>query len=426
MKLEANASLPRIGLVGICTAAAIVEVIPLLICGFRREPKKTTQAVPQQNLCRLTSQRWEMGEDQVTTSPIAEAYASKGCERAMQLGNRGPVRLDKHGRLAKQILAAYHQSGFYVFTGVLSATEVGELAGEFDQLLDNAPTGTGTDVDQHGRPSRFAGYYRFVEGEAGADAPAKVTRLSHPLMLMDSALRVYGHRKILKVAEGVHGEDFVPFHETIFHKPANDGPPTSWHQDGRTHWGSEGESLEGPDGSGPSHGFNLAVAWSNCIAENCLWVVPGSHRQWRLAGGGQFPPITERIIDAVPMLAPGDCGMVNRSALHGAYPNRSAVARTNMVMGFHKRSSVIGAEVINVHAFKVAGMQSKTIKYDEEYVLRRARMIPLAIDARRQYYPDEVQYEYKGSYTGSGVWDEQARAEISQEGDEYWQRDITL
>ncbi len=53
-------------------------------------------------------------------------------------------------------------------------------------------------------------------------------------------------------------------------------------------------------------------------------------------------------------------------------------------------------------------------------------MIPLAIDARRQYYPDEVPYVYKGTYLGGDVWNEQARAEISREGDEYWQRDITL
>ena len=98
-----------------------------------------------------------------------------------------------------------------------------------------------------------------------------------------------------------------------------------------------------------------------------------------------------------------------------------------MVLGFHKRSSAIGAETTNVHAFRLPGGEKiKSIKYSEDYVLRRARMIPLAIDARRQRYPDEVPYVYKGSYIGGGVWNEQARAEISQEGDEYWQRDITL
>ncbi|MDG2071643.1 MAG: hypothetical protein P8J55_07965, partial [Pseudomonadales bacterium] len=64
--------------------------------------------------------------------------------------------------------------------------------------------------------------------------------------------------------------------------------------------------------------------------------------------------------------------------------------------------------------------------YSEDYVMQRARMIPLAIDARRQRYPDEQPYEYLGTYVGDGEWNEQARAEITREGDEYWQRDITL
>ena len=42
----------------------------------------------------------------------------------------------------------------------------------------------------------------------------------------------------------VNGEDFVPFHESVFHKGAGNGLPTAWHQDGRTHWTEEGEALE--------------------------------------------------------------------------------------------------------------------------------------------------------------------------------------
>ena len=245
-------------------------------------------------------------------------------------------------------------------------------------------------------------------------------------MMMDSALRAYAHPDILKMAASVNGPDFVPFHESVFHKAARQGAPTRWHQDGRTHWEQDGTSLEQPDGSGSTHGFNLSVSWCHCTPENGLWVVPGSHRRWRLANGGEFPPITEWLPEAVPMtLAPGDCGIVSRSSLHGSYPNRSSVRRVNMVMGFHNRASVIGTETTNVHAFVRPG-EKKSIKYTEDYVLRRARMIPLVIDARRQRYPDEVPYEYQGGYIGEGVWNARARAEISREGDEYWQRDITL
>lgn len=357
-----------------------------------------------------------------------EDYSEAGLERARTLGNRGPMRFDADGHLARDILDAYHRTGFYVFTGVLSEVEIAELAGEFDQLLDNAPVSIGSDMDRFGRPVKFPGDYTLSGGQnASREHPAIVGLVSHPLMMMDSALRTYGHPDILRMAAGVNGPDFVPFHESVFHKGAGEGPPTAWHQDGRTHWDEQGRALERTDGSGKTHGFNLSVSWSRCTPENGLWVVPGSHRQWRLAGGGAFPPITERLAGAVPMtLDPGDCGMVNRSSLHGAFPNRSDERRITMVMGFHKRASAIGTTTTNVHAFRRPGKETKQVTYSEEYVLRRTRMIPLAIDARRQRFPEEVSYQYQGSYQGSGCWDDQARSEISHPDDEYWQRDITL
>ena len=366
--------------------------------------------------------------DPVTDKPWSE-YREDGVRRAVALGNRGGMRFGEDGRLAGDILAAYRRFGFYVFTGVFSADEVAELRAEFDAVLENAPVARGGEVDKHGRVVRFPGYYTLhvPEGvDESADNPAVVGLVSHPLMMMDSALRAYAHPDVLRMVASVNGDDFVPFHESVFHKGAGEGPATSWHQDGRTHWDEKGIALEQADGSGKTHGFNLSVAWSRCTPENGLWVVPGSHKRWRLADGGMFPPITDRLADAVPMLLePGDCGIVNRSSLHGAYPNKSSERRITMVMGYHKRDSAIGATTTNVHAFRRPG-KKKEVTYSEDYVLRRARMIPLAIDARRQRFPDEIPYRYTGAYIGDGVWNEQARAEVGQEDDEYWQRDITL
>lgn len=361
------------------------------------------------------------------TEATWEEYAAAGVASANSLGNRGPVRLDNDGHLLPEILDAYRRIGFYVFTGVLDDEELRELTGEFDALLDNAPTASSGDTDQHGRPSLFGGYFTMMEDEDDPDAPARVYLLSHPFIYMESTLRLYAHPKILAIAESLYGPDFVPFHEAIFYKAPHDGLPTRWHQDGRTHWTDEGVSLEQPDGSGMCHGYNMSVALSHCTADNCLWVVPGSHRNWLKADGGRFPPITERLPDAVPvLLAPGDCGIVSRSSLHGSYPNRSAERRVTVLLGFHHRDSAIGASTTNVHAFKIPGAETKKITYTEDYVLRRTRMIPLAIDARRQHRPDEIPFRYQGSFIGDSKWNESTRAEISRDGDEYWQRDITL
>ncbi len=365
--------------------------------------------------------------DNATQDTAWQAYCEAGCERAMGLGNRGPMRFDANGRLEQDILDAYFRTGFYVFEGVLAEEEVAQLRAEFDQVLDNAPLTPDGDVDQHGRRVNFPGYYTLSTKPSKAP-PAHVGMVSHPLLMMDSALNVYAHPDILRMVASINGPDFVPFHEAVFHKAAGHGAPTPWHQDGRTHWREDGSPLLGLDGRGKSHGFNMSVSWSHCTPDNCLWVMPGSHRRWLLTDDGEFPPITERLEGAVPMLLePGDCGVVNRSSLHGSYPNQSAERRVTMVLGYHNRASAIGAETTNVHAFKCpAPDRVKSIKYSEDYVLRRTRMIPLAIDARRQRYPDETPFDYQGDYIGDPAWNEQVRAEVGREGDEYWQRDITL
>ena len=365
-------------------------------------------------------------------------YSEEGSKRALALGNRGPVKLDDNGNLDPLIIEAYQRTGFYVFTDVLSDEEIGELAFEFDALLDNAPTSRKGLHDKHGELVKFPGYYSLSYSsednpfdqkktdENGSENLPTVGLLSHPLMMMDSAMRAYAHPKILSIAAGINGSDFVPFHEGIFHKAAGEGPATPWHQDGRTHWDNQGRSLEMDDGSGKTHGFNLSIACSECNPDNGLWVLPGSHRNWLLHQGGEFPAISTQIKGAVPvMMKPGDCAIVNRSSLHGSFPNYSKQRRITILFGFHKRDSAIGATTTNVHAFKVPG-KTKQITYTNEYVLKRSRMIPLAINARAQKYPDEVGFNYQGSFKGSAEWNEQSRAEISAENQEYWQQDITL
>ena len=63
-------------------------------------------------------------------------YARDGEERAIALGNRGPIRLDEHGKLHSDITRAYWEHGFYVFTNALSNTEVNELR---DDVMPEIP-----------------------------------------------------------------------------------------------------------------------------------------------------------------------------------------------------------------------------------------------------------------------------------------------
>ena len=54
-----------------------------------------------------------------------ESYISEGENLAKDLGNRGPVCFDEHGKLEEEILEAYWRTGFYVFEGVIEQSEIG-------------------------------------------------------------------------------------------------------------------------------------------------------------------------------------------------------------------------------------------------------------------------------------------------------------
>ena len=81
-----------------------------------------------------------------------DAYVSAGERRAFELGNRGPIRFESDGKLAKEISDAYWRCGFYVFEGALSAEEIEDLRSDMENAFERAPCTKDADVDDQGRP----------------------------------------------------------------------------------------------------------------------------------------------------------------------------------------------------------------------------------------------------------------------------------
>ena len=337
-------------------------------------------------------------------------YATEGEARARQLGNRGPIRLDKHGKLHSVIVEAYWTHGFYVFTNVLSETEVNELRNDVMNVLARAPVGPGQTVDHNGNPAigsemkRFPYHFvkplsdpvggtassegrhmsKMAEAEADEDAPEYVVQIIAGMcQLFESGLRVYGHPQLLAVAEAINGPDFVPYNDAIFVKQPGLGGSVAWHQDGVTHWNS-------PDWDEGIHGVNFQAQLNRTSPMSCLWVVPGTHKQGRVdikamveanRGSDQLP-------DAIPLFCePGDVTIVNRQTLHCSFANTSDDFRISVSWGMHRRAAVIGQ-----HGHL---LQPNEVIYDDEFVDKRASVIQVAIDARRQYYSDETSFEYQ-------------------------------
>ncbi len=373
----------------------------------------TTEAVNGQAPNAATGAPTEAPSAQQHAADLAN-YHEQGRQRADALGNRGPLRYDDDGRLHPDILSAYWEHGFYVFSGVVDADEIAELRADIDEMINRAPVSADADVDAQGRPAlgrewavepyifakplsdpwggtkALGGRHQvpMTQPSPSSDAPAEtVYIISGMCQGAPAALRVYGHPDLLRIAEAINGPDFVPYNDAIFVKQPGLGGSVSWHQDGLTHW-------DHPEWDEGIHGFNFQVQLHRSTPANGLWVVPGSHKVGRIdikariaANGG-----SEALPEAVPLYCEaGDVTIANRQVLHGSFANTSPDPRISITFGFHRLTSILGVEGrLAIHSGAGTGQV-----YDEQRVFDRSSVIAVAIDARHQHRPDETPYAYQ-------------------------------
>jgi hypothetical protein len=355
-------------------------------------------------------------------------YLIEGQAKALELPNRGPLKFDTHGDIHEDILEAYSKFGFYVLEGVISDVELNDIRSDLDKIRDNFPIYMGADKDKHGRPalgsknksmtlqwarplsdplggtqiSNGRHQVKLFEPKAAIDAPPAVpVYLSGSLQFSPACLRVYAHPDLLKLAETLNGQDFVPFTEGLFIKDAGLGAAVSWHQDGDTHWGS-------PNFDENIHGFNFMGQIYGSTAVNGVWVVPGSHKHDRADIVSMVEKSgCERLVDAVPIICnPGDVVINNRQVVHGSFANTGFETRVTVNFGFHKRSSVLNVKGAGIHA------EAKIM--DSEYINKRSEVIALAINARKKRFPDETPFNYipLSDNLNAFDWNESSMAEL--------------
>ena len=357
-----------------------------------------------------------------------ELYLKEGEKKALDLGNRGPIKFDDNGNLCKEIRKSYSEYGFYIFENVIDPKELNDIKEDLENLITNFPTGPDSKLDAKGDPAFNADsksltllwskplgdplggtelangrhQIKLFEPEAPADAPLAVpVILLGSLQFSDACLRTYAHPKLLKVAESINGEDFAPFNEALFIKEPGVGAAVSWHQDGVTHWDSD-------DFNEDIHGFNFMIQLYGCTPANGVWVVPGTHKNRTVDIKEMVNRSgSERIKEAVPMVCkPGDVVMSNRQVVHGSFANTSPDWRVTINQGFHRRKSVLNV--------KGGGLHGAPAVYDEARVNQRSSIICKAISARQQKFPHEKPYEYKPFEGKSEMfkWDENAKTDM--------------
>lgn len=357
-----------------------------------------------------------------------KTYLIEGQAKALAIPNRGPFKFNADGTVHQDILSAYSEFGFYIFENVLSDEELGDIKDDLAKMRENFPVHMGAAIDKHGRPALgadnkaptlqwakplsdplggtqiFNGRHqvKLFEPKAPDNAPQAVPLyLGGSLQFSPACLRTYAHPDLLKFTEAVNGPDFVPFTEGLFIKDAGVGPAVSWHQDGDTHWDS-------PDFDEDIHGFNFMGQVYGSTAVNGVWVIPGSHKKERANIAKMVKDAgTERLPNAVPIICnPGDVVVNSRQIIHGSFANTGFEPRVSVNFGFHKRSSVLD--------IRGAGMHAEAAVMDSNFIDMRARLIGLAIDARKQRFPDETSYLYTpfAQRQAEFQWNEAAQASL--------------
>ena len=355
-----------------------------------------------------------------------ENYFKAGEKRALSIGNRGPIKFNKNGTLHKDIMTSYAQNGFYIFENVYEKKELLDIEKDLFSILDRVPENRLSKLDKKGRPALSSNckannlYWSRPLGDpfggttlANGRHPVKMEEpkpkkgvpeeimylILGSLQFSEAYLRAYAHPLLLKIAECINGEDFVPFTDALFIKEPGLGASVAWHQDGTTHWNS-------PIWDQFCHGFNFMAQLYGSTAANGVWVVPGTHKLGKLdikqlvADAG-----TVKLPNAIPIICnAGDVAITNRQVLHGSFANTSPDWRVTVNFGFHKKSSVLNV--------KGGGLHAKPQIYDENHIKTRSRLIPYAINARKQKYIDETSYDYKPLNSSEYKWNNKAKNEI--------------
>jgi phytanoyl-CoA hydroxylase len=137
------------------------------------------------------------------------------------------------------------------------------------------------------------------------------------------------------LAGDVLASDVEAFGATYVVKPAFDGLPTRWHQDGHP-WEQRGIT------SAVSIGIALDPSTR---ANGCLLVIPGSHRldaqplrpvadPPNVFGAEIDPALVDESLAVAVELEPGDASIHHPNLIHGAEPNTSATPRRTLVLRY--------------------------------------------------------------------------------------------
>lgn len=177
-----------------------------------------------------------------------------------------------------------------------------------------------------------------------------------------SSLELLGAPCMLGIAQSLVGPNFVPTYESLVFKDEGDGAPIEWHQDAvhpRT-----------------ARIFNVDVYLDNSFAgAGALRVVPGSQRRaqdicaMEHGHGWDVPGVVE------VEMGPSDVLVHDVMLVHGSPPVRGNALRRTIYYEFRAAEQILAEG-----------------PWDSEWIDRRLRLVPVALDRHANAFPEAQQF----------------------------------
>ena len=152
----------------------------------------------------------------------------------------------------------FERDGFLNAGTILAESEVDELCGELNALIEKGSDGFAEGEKQ---PVHF---HRMISGEHG-----EVVQIVNTWQACAAFERLIHHPFIVRAIATLTGfDDLQVWHDQVQYKPARAGGATPWHQDAPL-W----PSIE------PDTPVSAWLPFDDAdLTNGCMWMVPGSHR----------------------------------------------------------------------------------------------------------------------------------------------------
>jgi ectoine hydroxylase-related dioxygenase (phytanoyl-CoA dioxygenase family) len=281
----------------------------------------------------------------MTTLPRSAAQSAPPFAVSVKAPLPAPVQPRTPLHLTPEQVEFYDLHGYLVLRNFVDQTQVERLrAASEGWMAEGQQLGPAAAGNDYNFAQRAAGELLYRINYLHAKTP------NGP----NTSLELLGCPEVLSVAESLCGPNFVPTYESLVFKSEGDGEQIPWHQDAvhPRNWRI----------------FNLGLYLdASTVGAGALRVVPGSQRQIldvctiREHYGWDAPGVTQ--IE----MQPGDALLHDVMVLHGSEATSGNALRRTLYFEFR------AAEQIQAEG-----------PWQGDWLDRRLRLVPLALDARRQ------------------------------------------